>query len=261
MGLILCTKKAEHPFYYETLDKNLWSMQELCYVLLHYPVLLPESIVDEKLCQWLQEELGFSYLAEKLKSYIGQEEKRNLALLRILREGNYCAEWELREYEQRLAAIRVLSPAEFSEKQGDAYLSLKRYRKAAEAYQKAESEEHSPTRKRKLADSYVALTRFHQAGEIYEELYQSEKMKEALKRLYFLGRLEPSENRGRRYAKDFREAGNEAWDRQYAAARKNAENTEKIKRLRALYEKDPKDFCRLAGEEIGRWKAEYRSRN
>ena len=52
-----------------------------------------------------------------------------------------------------------------------------------------------------------------------------------------------------------------AWDLHFAGDIKNAEITYKITRLRALYEKDPKDFCRLAGEEIGRWKAEYRSRN
>ena len=51
MGLLLCTRCAQHPFYYEKLDINLWSIQELSYVIYHYPIMLPTDLVDRKLSE------------------------------------------------------------------------------------------------------------------------------------------------------------------------------------------------------------------
>ena len=72
MGLLLCTRCAQHPFYYEKLDINLWSIQELSYVIYHYPIMLPTDLVDRKLSGWIRDELHMGILAAKLEQALDE---------------------------------------------------------------------------------------------------------------------------------------------------------------------------------------------
>ena len=80
MGLLLCGECAKHPFYYEKMDLNLWSCQELCYVIYHYPVIIPDDFVDRKLTNWLREEQGKGLLAARLEQYMGAGEDQERLL-------------------------------------------------------------------------------------------------------------------------------------------------------------------------------------
>ena len=64
---ILCqVKRASLPFYVENISKNIYSIEELCYYFYKNIYLIDESIINERLCNWLKDELGLSKLYEKL---------------------------------------------------------------------------------------------------------------------------------------------------------------------------------------------------
>ena len=70
---ILCqTKKAEKPYYIENISTNIYSIEELCYYLYHNLYLIDSTIINEGLCKWLEEELGLTRLAAKLRPYLGK---------------------------------------------------------------------------------------------------------------------------------------------------------------------------------------------
>ena len=55
-GYILCqTKKAEIPYYIENISTNVYSRDD-------------ETILNERLCVWFQEELDLPKLAAKLRT-------------------------------------------------------------------------------------------------------------------------------------------------------------------------------------------------
>ena len=60
---ILCqVKRASLPFYVENISKNIYSIEELCYYFYKNIYLIDESIINERLCNWLKDELGLSKL-------------------------------------------------------------------------------------------------------------------------------------------------------------------------------------------------------
>ena len=59
----LCrAKAAKHPFYIESIDINIYTIEELCFYLWKNVSLLDESMLNEKLCDWLEK---YTDLAEK----------------------------------------------------------------------------------------------------------------------------------------------------------------------------------------------------
>ena len=73
MGRVwLCTGRiAEHPLLLESEGVGLSSFEELCYYLYWNAELVGESFYNERLCQWLEEELGLAALASSLRRGIG----------------------------------------------------------------------------------------------------------------------------------------------------------------------------------------------
>ena len=57
-GYILCqTKRAKLPYFIENISTNVYSIEELCYYLYHNLYLIDQTIMNEGLCSWIQEEL------------------------------------------------------------------------------------------------------------------------------------------------------------------------------------------------------------
>ena len=91
-GYILCqTKKAEIPYYIENISTNVYSLEELCYYFYKNIYLIDESIINERLCNWLKDELGLSKLYEKLYRILEKEEGTSAFILAIFREIHYLS--------------------------------------------------------------------------------------------------------------------------------------------------------------------------
>ena len=57
-GYILCqTGRAEIPYFIENISMNIYSLEELCYYLDNNLYLIDQTILNEGLCSWIQEEL------------------------------------------------------------------------------------------------------------------------------------------------------------------------------------------------------------
>ena len=97
MGRVwLCTGRiAEHPLLLESEGVGLSSFEELCYYLYWNAELVGESFYNERLCQWLEEELGLAALASSLRRGIEQERSGCWCMEQILQAGGYYGSAEL----------------------------------------------------------------------------------------------------------------------------------------------------------------------
>ena len=96
-GYILCqVKKAEKPFFIENISTNIYSIEELCYYLYNNLYLIDSSLINQKLCTWIEEELELPKLAAKLRPYIGRDAGLEEILYPVFKEINYLAYEELR---------------------------------------------------------------------------------------------------------------------------------------------------------------------
>ena len=65
MGLILCENlRTKNPFRIEVLSLNVYSFEELCYIIYENPILVTEGIVSDELVDFIENELGITTLAE-----------------------------------------------------------------------------------------------------------------------------------------------------------------------------------------------------
>jgi len=66
--LLLCNRPmAAMPYYIEELSLNIYSLEELCYVIEHYAYLIEEQFFCDELIQWIGRDAGDDELAEQLR--------------------------------------------------------------------------------------------------------------------------------------------------------------------------------------------------
>ena len=67
-SLILChKKKARHPYEISRVHMHIYTMEELCYYFCNNLYLIDYTITNRQLCDWLDDELGLSALADELR--------------------------------------------------------------------------------------------------------------------------------------------------------------------------------------------------
>lgn len=259
MGLLLCTSRAEQPFYYEKLDKNLWSIQELCYILYRYPIVIPEDFVDARLCQWI-EELGMKFFAERLRQLLKAGEEQDKLILRILREGNYYTEREIQDFGTALRRLKEIDSSQFQEMLGDTFFRIGKYGRAVEAYRMSLSRRKSTEVQMKLADALVTVMQFGKASELYEDIYRESSEKTAIQKLYYLEKLSPKISTFQKYINSVPTKDLAEWESSFDLAAHSAEAADTVERLREKYEEDNAGFREEAVELLRRWKREYREK-
>ena len=260
MGLLLCGECAKHPFYYEKMDLNLWSCQELCYVIYHYPVIIPDDFVDRKLTNWLREEQGKSLLAARLEQYMGAGEDQERLLLAILRETNYYTQTEIARFETEYNRLKSIDRDEFLDLLGDTFFRMGRYGKAIEAYEMSLRTKLNIKVKMKLGGAYVTVMQFRKASDIYEEVFVETNSREPLKRLYFIEKLDPAVDTIKKYMDTIDTEILADWELQYDNVQAEVEKSDRVERVNTIYRKDRQEFRQQAKLLLLKWKKEYRDK-
>ena len=127
MSLILCRRRADKPFYHSKLNIELWTEQELCYVIYHYPLLCLKDFVDERLLIWLSQELGLEHLVNLLKENVRAGESPENQLMCILQECNYYTAGEVMDFGKHMAELRKCSEDELILKEGKLLYAAGKY--------------------------------------------------------------------------------------------------------------------------------------
>ena len=69
--LLLCRgKRAVRPYYIASLGINIFSIEELCYLISQNAHTLDHDFMEEELCRFVREQLGLTELADALKEII-----------------------------------------------------------------------------------------------------------------------------------------------------------------------------------------------
>ena len=136
-GYILCqTGRAEAPYFIENISMNIYSLEELCYYLDHNLYLIDQTILNEGLCNWIQEELKLPALAAKLRPKMGKFASVEDLVYPVFKEINYLTYEELKVLNTRLQKFDKETPAMREKCKGDALMENKMYVHAIQVYQK-----------------------------------------------------------------------------------------------------------------------------
>ena len=182
-GYILCqTKKADAPYYIENISTNIYSLEELCYYLYHNLYLMDETIMNEGLCAWLEEELELPKLAAKLRAKLGKFTSVEDVLYPIFKEINYLTYEELKNLNWRIQRLDKEAPVVREKQKGDSLVENGMYVHAIQVYQKLLELRDLETYREGLTESV-----YHNLGCAYAYLFQMEKALECFRKAYETG--------------------------------------------------------------------------
>jgi tetratricopeptide (TPR) repeat protein len=268
MGMILCSSRsAAHPMYIEELGVRLYSLEELCYFIFRYPLLVLDDFTGEPLFEFIHMELGEEELANTLSKLKRDQTTDEDLLCLILKESGFYGSSEVHRYEQQLQALKKLHPAEYMKRKADGLFRLKRFGKAIQLYEKILAMPDDQTVNgafrgavyNNIGSCYANLFLTEQAYRAYDKAYGLLKDRAILKRIYFLSLTEPVIELKERYQSMTGDESSMEWDREYEKVRMDVRECEARKKVDAIFERDPVRRMKLASEQIETWKQNFRN--
>ena len=130
---------------------------------------MDRSLISNKLCTWLDEELKLPKLAAKLRPFIGKEAGLEEILYPIFKEINYLAYEDLRILNGRIERRNKESEEIREKRKGDALMENRMYVNAIRVYQKL-LEKDSREISREMRERIL-----HNQGCAYSYLFQMDK--------------------------------------------------------------------------------------
>ncbi len=138
MSYDLCLpEQAKNPYYIESIRTGIYSLEELCFFLYNNMYLIDEeSIINEKLCDWIRDELHLKRLYRLLYEQLEKENGPVSFVLPIFREAGYLTGEEMAKYQEELSKLAV-QPEEIRRKlRGDYLVKDRMYARASLEYQR-----------------------------------------------------------------------------------------------------------------------------
>jgi tetratricopeptide (TPR) repeat protein len=179
-GYILCqVKKAQMPYYIESISTNIYTIEELCYYLHHNIYLLDDTIINEQLCDWIRKELGLEKLYHKLYRILENHESIGNFILAVFKEINYLNHKEFKELNQELEVLEAQPLAVRQKKKGDYLVENHMYVNAIKVYEDAVG----LVEETNLGEQFVGEIH-HNMGCAYLNLFQIEEAVLCFSRAY-----------------------------------------------------------------------------
>lgn len=169
-GLILCKGRlSDNPYYIVGLGMNIYSIEELCYYCVKDAYILDADIMDEKLCDYISEELGLEDIGMALKGLIARRVSLGRFVTTLLDMTGYLSEEETAKTKQVLVDNASLSFVEKRKKRADNLLEAKKFTRAIDEYQ------YMINRMTKSEDPEMYALILHNIGVAYARLFMYDK--------------------------------------------------------------------------------------
>lgn len=130
MALLLCRRQADTAYYHENLGINIWTLEELSYLIYNYPLLFGEDVSSERLFGWIETSLSYEKLANTLRKMRSLAESDINIMSAILSSCNYYDETEISLFKSTLLKYTKYPLWEISYLKGKSQFKRGAYKKA-----------------------------------------------------------------------------------------------------------------------------------
>lgn len=190
---------ATEPYLVEKLYVNIYSVEELCYLLVQNAELLDQDVMDKKLVQWLDKQCGLDQLAHTLYAMLNQKVSASAFARTILSYVNLYPHTVVEQTEAVIRANEGLSPWERRKAKADFLLTSRRYFSALRQYHAllAELPEEERALKAKIYHNMGCacgqMFLYSQAAEWFDKAYRLDGAQESLQQYLAAIRLHDSD--------------------------------------------------------------------
>lgn len=136
MGLVTICKyrRTKNPYVVEGLGIHIYSMEELSWFLYHNICLVDRKLFDERLCLWLENEIGCPELSERIRSGMRSGTSFQNLVVSVAGAADLFSGRELNEMGERLKSLSSLQEQERLKMRADELLDARNEFAAMEEY-------------------------------------------------------------------------------------------------------------------------------
>lgn len=202
-SLILCHKKrAKHPYEIVRIHMHIYTIEELCYYFCNNLYLVDYTIVNRKLCDWLDEELELYDLAAELRNLLDQNASVEQFLLMVLSHASIYSAAEITKIHNVLEHLKNQNEVEREKYKADNLLNSGEVSSAILVYQSIVNKEWDDSIGKEfygrvygcLGAAYGRMFLYEEAAHMYEKGFEICQKTEMLKAyLYCCYRYLPEE--------------------------------------------------------------------
>lgn len=179
-NLILCHgQQAEVPYNVAGFGVNIYSAEEMCYLIAQNAHTLDHDFMDERLCDFVDKQLKIHDLANTLREILRTKGNLSEFVMAILNEIGYCDEEEMKSIRQILVESAGLSPARKHKSRGDNLLKARKFARALDEYigtlEKIDKDAEPilyAAVLHNMGTTYARLLLFEKAADYYMEAYR-----------------------------------------------------------------------------------------
>lgn len=180
-SIILChKKKAKRPYEITRIHRKIYTIEELCYFLCNHLYLIDHTIMNEHLCEWLEEELELTELAKSLRQHLEQYGSMQQFVVTILAYSSIYTTAELNHVQNVLDKLKNQKPVEKQKFKADNLLANGALKPAILIYQSILQDEVDESVDKKfygrvygcLGSAYGKMFLYEEAARMYEAAFQ-----------------------------------------------------------------------------------------
>lgn len=188
--LILCSgARTKRPYGFPSSGVRVYSIEELCYFLLHHIYLIEEELFSDALIDWIQVELRLPERAEKLRQLKQRHADAKTMVTVILCSADYYTEYEIKSYLKELDTIAGMPKIKRNCIKANNYLKQRQFKEAETEYEKlSETKEAAELTPEDYGDILhnLAVAKLHTVGfrtaaELFEQAYIRNNKEESLR--------------------------------------------------------------------------------
>ncbi len=180
-SLILCHKKrARRPYEISQVHIRIYTIEELCYYICNNLYLIDHTIMNRRLCDWLEDELELADMAEALRRELDQNAPLGEFVLTILKGSIIYAPLEITKIQNLLEQLQNQKDVEKAKYKADTLLKAGEYASAILVYQSVLGREWDDSVDRTfygriygcIGTAYGNLFLYEEAAAAYKEAYR-----------------------------------------------------------------------------------------
>lgn len=253
-------KYAENPLYVDKVYANVYSIEELCYVLYENAFLLDRDIVDKRIAIWIEKELNLSDLARNLYGLINANASAAAFVGTILSYVGYYSKEEISKTESILrlnvsmnAFEKLKAKADFLVENKHYVLGIAEYDKLLDILPEEEDELRSKIYNN-LGITYMKLYLYDSAEKCFLTAYELTNNETAYTHYLTVKRMSMTDDEYVRFIASRAGSYKESiiLESEYSDAKTEFDSTDKAQELRNIFALRTGPDAGIYYDEIGR---------
>ena len=177
-GLIYSKAQSDVPYYIKEIGKNIYSIEELSFYLYNYLYLVDEDFFDEKLIDYIENQLDNTKVASGLRQAIEHDATLSEMVSVVIKNSGYHNANEIHDFQKQLDLLRASSMTERQKAKADILMNNRKFSMALDIYNKI-----AQNREPDISGEFYGNV-YNNIGVVYANVFDFEQAKLYFSRAY-----------------------------------------------------------------------------